>query len=320
MPNNKDDINKIISLFDQFNIKKANESIKLNEDIPKNAIGRGQNATCYLLKNNNKQILSKEQKIYYDTHLIKINNNFALVTQTAINETIISNLISKLKNKYPNIQKMYGYSILESSKDTKLTIYKEYIPYEFKKIIPEMHNYSQISLLLLHLLLHVYSLFQSGELDKGFIGYHGDLKVKNIMIKDSTLEKIEYIINGEKIVLPVWGQLPVLIDFGNTVILKSKELNNKHIYAHCDWKSQKEIEFMRNLIGDFDDTFDVFGFFRSFLRFHNDNIIVSKVYYNLLEKEKLNVKDNVKHIKNGVNIQKIINDKRIQQFIKSISP
>lgn len=298
-------INKVMK--EKFGIKRLN--IQYKKYIEKE-LGKGKNATVYLIKVKNKYMAAKVQRIFFDTPLIKINTDTEFVSQTAINELVISNEISKIKQI--NIQKLYGYSL-----NTKeLVIFNEFIPYTFEYIVDMSTSSSSISLLLLHLLLTFHTIFQH----KHIKGYHIDFKVKNccIAVKETNVKDMKYEIGNCNVTLPIKKHLPVIIDFGSSIIIEvdgEKNIIYRHMWrsGNMKFKSRPSNE---ELIDEFDPSFDLYIFFKSFERYHTHNIVVSTVYYDLLEKEGIKM-DNV-YIKNNVTIEKILNHTAIKLFIKSI--
>ncbi len=207
------------------------EKLKIQEiDININnlkLIGKGKNAKVYKSTIDNNPVTIKIMDLYLDTSLIKSLTMTDIISQTGINDIIISNLISKIN--HPIVQKFYGYQVTDKS----IIMVKEWCDYDFRSFVKKCTDQNVIANLLLHYILGLRLVFQ--ELMEG---YMIDTKIDNILVRKYNDKYVNYKINGKDYKIRAYGFVPVLTDFGASVITK---INNDKllINRHMDWKKQE---------------------------------------------------------------------------------
>lgn len=222
------------NLFRTFDVKELKNKIPMiKKDFTK--IGEGRNAVSYIYVDketkNNKTYSIKQQGIFHDTAMVAYNSENCLITQTFINEVIINEILTKIKlhdNKDLKLRKIYGFMI----DNDDIYIFGKYFEFAMEEIYNKITNES-LTLLLIHILFHLMILFEGDVM-----GYHGDIKFRNILVYKTTKKSVKYVFKGEEYDVKVDGYLPVLIDFGSSSVYY---INKKRylIERHTLYKNDK---------------------------------------------------------------------------------
>lgn len=239
---NKLDINYITD----FNIKKINDDAFL---------GKGSSGSIFKSQYNTHDVAVKFMEIFTDTPLIKTFTDNEIIGQTSVIDIIISSILSNYK--HPTVQKFYGYLLT----DKYIIMLKEWCEYDFLTFIKNKDK-SLISNLLLHVVLSIKQHFQTY-----LNGYYFDTKLENILIKSYDQEYVSYFFNGQEHKIKAFGFIPVITDFGVSIILK-KDNNKMLIKRHIDWKKPHKHQITTGFYGVhkriinnnifFDEGFDLF--------------------------------------------------------------
>lgn len=195
------------------------EFIKINE---KDKIGFGKTSSVYKKKYKNKEITIKKILIENNLFHIQQDKNI-LCTDRALNDLIISYYASLVFNNSINIQKTYGYTI----KNQYLYIYKEYIDLNLIDYVNSNKKNSLNNILIcLHCLIVIYEIFQ---INKYMIGMHRDTKLLNFLLRKEKKRNKKVKIGNTEINIPIKGYVPVIIDFGRSIVLSisGKKINIK---------------------------------------------------------------------------------------------
>lgn len=296
---NSNNLDNAIAILNKLRIPIANINI---EQETKNGmktiknlklIGEGRNADVYKGTFDNKDASIKIMDLYLDTPIIKVFTNNKIISQTGINDIIISNLLSQINS--PLIQKFYGYKIFD---DYGLIIMvKEWCDYDFKTFISS-NNDEVINNIFVHYLFGLKLIFQ-----QILNGYMIDVKLENILIRRYTDEFMIYNINNKQYKVKCYGYLPVFTDFGSSIITR---INNDNILInrHVDWKKQHKTMYgywlyhgktidMTTLPNNYklDTALDLFHliFIRTMnsKHFEPTNISVIKLFMNMLKNRKI---------------------------------
>lgn len=212
-------INDCNQKLKELGISEINLEDLINDNIK---LGKGVNATIWKGRYKGNDVAIKIMDLYLDTPLIKTFNDNNIITQTAINDIIISFVLGKLNNK--TIQKFYGYKIT----DDHVILVKELCAESFLDRLAKFND-CIISNLLIHILLSYWQYFKHGN--------HCDIKYENILIKKRNDNFVKYKIDDKIYKIKTYGYIPVLTDFGSSMLYA--ELNDKKmlIKRHTDWKN-----------------------------------------------------------------------------------
>lgn len=203
------------------------EEININMDNLK-LLGKGKNGNVYKSIINNEPVTVKIMDLYLDTPLIKSLTMTEIISQTAIHDIIISNLISKID--HPVVQKFYGYQITDNS----IIMVKEWCDYDFRSFMHKYPDENILANLLLHYILGLRLIFQQHTK-----GYVIDTKIDNILVRKYNEKYVTYRINGKEYKIRAYGFIPVFTDFGASVITQIND-DKLLINRHTDWKRKKQ--------------------------------------------------------------------------------
>jgi len=244
----------IEELFYVYNIRKFNEKINhKNLDL----ISKGQNGSIFLFELNDKKYILKSQKIFYDTPLILINDKKCLLTQTAVNDLIISWI---LYQEIPIFtQKYYGYYL----DDDYIYFVKKYIETNMEEYI--MNHLDRLNFYIIHILCAIQMVFETK-----LLGYHFDLKFKNILLDKTDKEYIQY----KNFKLKCYGYIPIIYDCGSSLIYYDNRIIGRHIlYKNDNTNYCEKYE-------KFNDKINIRDFFYRLRRQFGDNELVKEYYRN----------------------------------------
>lgn len=281
-------------------------------------LSKGKNATVYKSNYDNKDVTVKIMDLFLDSPLIKIFDNNMIISQTGINDIIISDILQKYN--HITIQRFYGYTITQKS----IIMIKQFCDYDMLTFIDKINDNDIISNVLLHIILAIRLMFQINTK-----GYFRDVKLRNILVvKDENVKDITYKLGDNVITLKTFGYYPVLTDFGSSVII-----NDKIIMRHMDWKMSadgntgigKYIEMVDNLYKFtksskdiiLDESFDIYLLYRDCKK--NPKLInnwIIKEYETLLKKKKIN--KSIDYLPNCVTIEDFLTSNNIIKYIKSL--
>lgn len=197
-----------------------------------------------------------------------------LIAQPAIIDVVISFILSTYNQL--TIQRFVGYQLLENS----IIIIKEWCDYSFDSYK------SNDQYLLLHIILSIKQHFQIFTK-----GYFFDSKFNNILIKKCTEEYVIYHINEKQFTIKTNGYVPVLTDFGISIIYKIGDKNfliKNNIVPSSIPKNIvgfHKIHHLINMIVDYrqiyDESFDIFYMFNYNVPNNLKNNIVNKIFIDL---------------------------------------
>jgi serine/threonine protein kinase len=257
----------IEELFYVYNIRKFNE--KINHKNLK-IINKGQNGAVYFFELNNKRYLLKSQKIFFDTPLILVNNTTCLLTQTAVNDLVISWILYKSCPMFT--QKYYGYYI----DDDQIYFIKKYIEQDMIKYI--MNHLDELNFYIIHILCTIQMIFEDR-----LKGYHFDLKLDNMLLQKTDQQYIQY----KNFRLKCNGYIPIIYDCGSSLIYYKNRIIGRHILYKNDKSNYC------NIYKTFDPRINIKDFFirlRNFCKkkniknelideyFRNNNLTIDKYF------------------------------------------
>lgn len=227
------------------NAKKILHKLKIKEIDPnkikkEEIIGKGRNAVVYKGSYNDKKVTIKEMGLWLDTPLIKKFSIDEIISQTGINDILISNLLSKFN--HPTMQRFYGYAITPKS----IIMVKELIEHDFVDFIESNKNHKLVDNLILHTLLSLNLHFQEYA-----IGEHHDMRLSNILVKKTNKKYITYKFKDKTFKIKTYGYIPILIDFGNSHIIKVGD-DKLIIRRHTEWKKEGKLKLLVDNKGNYD--------------------------------------------------------------------
>lgn len=214
-----EDIQKMINLLESFNVQRLPDDYdSVNQLVMKGCLGQGNNSSAWLAVKQYDgvptYITVKKMEIFNDTPLVQHARSDWVVTQTAVNDLLISWILSEAS--IPTIQGCYGYRIVDMNRsDAKeILLYKEYCEYNMESFIRSCED---PELLLTNFIIHIL-LTVLCVLHTEYKFYHWDFKPRNIFVKKTDIEYIDYNFEGEIYRIPLFGWCPVISDFGSSTI------------------------------------------------------------------------------------------------------
>lgn len=231
-------------------------------------IGKGGNSIVYKGTINDKVVCLKTVPIYMDNGNIYKTENNDIITQTGINDIIISKYVDQTREPdslgLPTVQKIYGYVKPTNANNEPVQVFglvKEYYDCDMEKFIgsseftelPDNKKQELLTNLILHILLTIKIVFTDH-----FKGRFSDASLKNILIQKTDLRYVQY---GDK-KIRVLGYLPVLCDFG-----ASRVVVNGKIFMRTNWRNDCDTvkmfnQFRQATINNTNDqAYDIFVFF-----------------------------------------------------------
>jgi len=325
----------VIDLFDELGIPLISTPIN---DLTQ--IGKGGNSIIYRGTMNDQEVSLKTIHVFMDNVNIfmgvpinKINANIDeikkcdIVTQTGINDIVISHFISQTRDLQslglPTVQKIYGYTKPTESNDNTIQTFglvKEYYECDLKQFIKsseftklsDKNRQELLSNLVLHILLTIKLVF----IDH-FKGRYSDASLQNILIQRTDLQYVQY---GDKKIKVVGGILPVLCDFG-----ASRIVVNDRIFMRTNWKNNYDTMRMFNcfkldtLNNTNDCSYDFFVFFNDLRKNLNLRIkepVMKGFDYLIKKRENYNISWN-KYRPNCVTIEDIFRINSVKEVLSN---
>ena len=315
--NNTDSLKRRLSSLGIQEIQEDIFDVELNK-----CLGKGKNAVVYKIILGKLKCAAKAMTLYFDTPIFAKFTETEIISQTNVNDIVISYYIGKLKVNNISFPYLCGYGAQNQS----LLLLKEYANYCLRELLTKVKNQEIITSILIRFIIIIYLGFQ-----KYYKGYHFDLKVDNILVNKTNEEFLPYPFKENTYNLKTMGYYPLLSDFGSSVII---EMENKPILIkrHTEWKKKGRAtpnNFLNisNKIEDmnlkeiqaqkfFDKSYDLFKLFNSLRRetMLQGNWLIAE-YFSLLRTEFgfTNAKD---YKPNSLTIKKFLTSPRIKGWLE----
>lgn len=279
---------EIEKVFNKFKIKKF--CVDYNKIFRKFIeIGAGHNGIVYLFNYKNKKLAIKKQQIFNDTPLFLINKDNCIISQTFVNEILINSLVSNINLDgciNVHIDKLYGYFI---HNDNIFTI-KKFYENTLENIIQNMTN-NEINNLIIHILMHIHLIFEYK-----LLGYHQDLKLRNILVHKSNQNVSTYNFGNEIYNIKILNYIPIIIDFGSSEILKVKH-KKLSLQKHMIYREKDLSKYVCHKI--FDETKNLNNFMYTNKKILHNNEIFTEYF-------RINKRLTIIEFLNEYNIKKIL--------------